>query len=328
MSMNRTSIEWTELTWNPLRGCSHVSRGCEHCYAERMARRFVHAGFATEKGWTGRVELIESKLDGPLHRKKPSVIFVNSMSDTFHEKVPDEWLDRMFAVMALCPQHRFLVLTKRAKRMREYFGGDQPLNRVPKCFEVFMRQQHMGAAAWPGWPLPNVGLGVSVEDDSQLHRIEDLLPTPAACRMVSLEPLLGPVDLPRDWLMNRCPECGTYLRRGWTDCPEPDCDGRPSGGIDWVIVGGESGPGARPMPPEWPRAIREQCVSAGVPFFFKGWGAWASTFNNDTSHGAMPKYQDVPVGDGTHHRMFRVGKKAAGRLLDGRLWDQMPEGWG
>jgi protein gp37 len=274
---------------------------------------FDNTAIMTASGsrWTGNVQLIESKLGEPLRKRKPVIIFVNSMSDTFHEKVPDETIDRIFAVMALCPQHRFLVLTKRAKRMREHFGRGQlrvaeaakVLSKATTPYTlpseaVFDARRVARGEPWAihAWPLPNLGLGVSAENRAHLDRIEELRQTPAAMRFLSLEPLLedlGTLDL---------------------------------AGIDQVIVGGESGLGARPMVPEWPRAIRDQCIAAGVPYFHKQNGGWSTVPTETVTN--RTKYEDVPVGDGTHHRMFPVGKRAAGRLLDGRTWDQRPKGWG
>lgn len=265
----KSKIEWTASaegtpgsTWNPVRGCSRVSRGCEHCYAERMAARFV-TGPITRPGpysqvigldgrWNGTVELIEKALKIPPHWKKPRRIFVNSMSDTFHEALPDAAIDRILSVMALCPQHTFMVLTKRAERMHRYlyFRSEDRGQQAARILNPIMR------SVWPlpsgrtfpaclsNWPLPNVWLGVSVEDRSQLHRIDQLRETPAALRFLSLEPLLedlGALDLR---------------------------------GIGQVIVGGESGPGARPMNLAWARSIRKQCLDSGTNFFMKQMGSW------------------------------------------------------
>jgi len=374
--MNKTGIEWTELTWNPLRGCSRVSEGCRHCYAERMAARFSgdidlgngrsmanvcrkpmpfdNVAIMTGSGprWTGRVELIGSKLTEPLRKRKPATIFVNSMSDTFHEEVSDAWLDRMFAVMALCPQHEFLVLTKRARRMREYVAGctvegklrgdlgksvQDICNRTydGHVFEALYKLQ-IAFKCWP-WPLPNVALGVSCEDQQRAdERIPDLLATPAACRMVSLEPLLGLVDL-KQWLDQECPYVSSEdMRQHWYETHAR---------INWLICGGESGSRARPMHPNWVRSIRDQCVSAGLPFFFKQWGHFRPVSSVDTDdcieaavqtaniRRTVLVYRDGRIEDGDRLPtepggwfMEPVGKKSAGRLLDGKVWDQRPEG--
>jgi protein gp37 len=276
----KTGIEWTDATWNPVRGCSRVSPGCQNCYAERVAARFggLHRGdgeidlhngpfmgFAemTPQGprWTGKVALIEERLVEPLSWRKPKRIFVNSMSDLFHESLPDEAIDRVFAVMALAPQHTFQILTKRAARMRAYFTPDRQERVRAAAGNLAANGDETADYAWGrGWPLPNVWLGVSAEDQERAdERIPLLLDTPAAVRFVSAEPLLGPVDL------------GLYLSRdamfpmpGFKDCLP---------GLKWVIVGGESGPGARACDQAWIRLIVRKCRIAGVPCFVKQLGA-------------------------------------------------------
>jgi len=311
MSQN-SKIEWTDATWNPVRGCSRVSEGCRNCYAERIAARFcklpaeyegtfrplgIFGGFSemTKAGprWTGKVALIESKLDEPLHWREPRRIFVNSMSDLFHEALPDEAILRVMKVMERAPQHTYQVLTKRAERMRDWVRKH--------LYGIMPRYLH---------------LGVSAEDQPTADaRIPLLRQTPAAVRFLSLEPLLGPIDVYRS-------------AKGFTCAGTDDGREHPLRGIDQVIVGGESGPGARPMNPDWVRSIRDQCVAAGVPFFFKQWGEWTPTYHGKFTKifRGYPKFEDVPAnnGTGTHHRMFRVGKKAAGRVLDGRTWDEGP----
>lgn len=232
----KSSIEWTESTWNPLTGCTKISPGCKHCYAERMARRLRAMGQPNyANGFT--LTLHEAALERPLHWKKPQTIFVNSMSDMFHQSVPRDFIARAFDVMRRAHWHRFQILTKRADRLAK-LSGDLP------------------------WP-ENIWMGVSVESDSYIHRIADLRSTGAAIKFLSLEPLLGPLN-------------------------NLELDG-----IDWVIVGGESGPGARSMNVEWVTSIRNQCVNSNVPFFFKQWGG--------------------------------VWKKRNGRILEGKTWDQMPD---
>lgn len=238
---DRTSIEWTEATWNPVTGCTKVSPGCAHCYAETFAERFRGvSGHPYERGFD--VELRPQRLDHPLEWTQSRMIFVNSMSDLFHEDISDAYIREVFKVMRKANWHTFQILTKRSERMGE-------LGR---------------RLSWPD----NVWMGVSVENQRWTGRVDDLRRVPARVRFLSCEPLLGP------------------LRLDLTD-------------IDWVIVGGESGPGARPMNPEWVREIRRQCEAAGVAFFFKQWGA-----HNEAGE--------------------RVGKGRAGRRLDGRLWEGMP----
>jgi protein gp37 len=264
-------------------------------------------GFAgmTDSGprWTERVELIESALEIPLHWRKPRRIFVNSMSDLFHEALPDEAIDLVFAIMALCPQHQFIVLTKRAERMVRWFKELTSERMVDGIWAAPTVRGYSG-----GWPLPNVWLGVSVENRKALHRVDLLRKTPAALRFISAEPLLedlGDVDLT---------------------------------GIGWVICGGETGPGARPMHPDWVRSLRDQCVVSGVAFHFKQWGAWQNG-SDDHCDGS------IVLNDGTVYpvdmdgvsrihkynwghfdpvMMARVGKASAGRLLDGREWNEVP----
>jgi len=231
----RSDIEWTDSTWNPVTGCTKVSPGCQHCYAERMAARLKAMGQANYVNGF-RVSIHNHLLEMPLRWKRPQVIFVNSMSDLFHKDVPFEFIAQVFDIMKKASHHRFQVLTKRSSRLAELAA------RLP-------------------WPT-NVWMGVSVENSDYLFRIEHLRQTRAKVKFVSFEPLLGPIDEV------------------------------PLEGIDWVIVGGESGPKARPMKPQWARRIRDACLKAGVPFFFKQWGG--------------------------------IAKKKRGRSLDGQIWGQMP----
>ena len=233
--MARSEIEWTEATWNPVTGCNKVSPGCKHCYAERMAKRLQAMGQPNYRNGF-QVTLHEHMLERPLKWKKPQKIFVNSMSDLFHEEIPFEFISRIFDIMEKAYWHQFQVLTKRSTRLLELH--DQ--------------------IDWPN----NVWMGVSVENQKYAYRIDHLRQTLAKTKFLSLEPLLGPLH----------------------DLNLKD--------IDWVIVGGESGPGARPVNKEWVMHIRDQCLTNNVPFFFKQWG-------------------------GFH-------KKKTGRLLEGRTWEQMP----
>lgn len=238
-----TKIEWTDATWNPIRGCSRVSEGCRNCYAEKVAARFsgigqAYEGLAVMKNhearWTGQIRLVREKLGEPLRWNKPRRVFVNSMSDLFHEKVGADWLDDIFQIMARCPQHTFQILTKRPSRMRDYMDRWKPVEST----------------------LSNVWLGTSVEDQPTAdERIRILLQTPAAVRWISAEPLLGPITLPEEAFV--CPANEPHQI-----CP---C-------LDWVVVGGESGPGARPMDLEWARSIVLQCQENSVPVFVKQLG--------------------------------------------------------
>ena len=232
---SQTKIEWTGVTWNPVTGCSEVSEGCRHCYAHRLALRLQAMG---NRRYTNgfQVTLHEDLVDAPLRWRSPRVVFVNSMSDVFHQHVPISFLRRVFETMNISRQHTFQILTKRSDRLR----------------------QLAGKLEW----TKNIWMGVSVENENVSHRIEDLRHVPAEVRFLSCEPLIGPMkELPLE-------------------------------GIHWVIVGGESGPGARPMEADWVRSIREQCRKAGVAFFFKQWGG--------------------------------VCKHQHGRVLDNRTYDEMP----
>jgi protein gp37 len=282
-----SKIEWTDATWNPIRDCTRKSEGCRNCYAEVMAARFSDPGQwghglaqrvalpggGIDHRWTGKVELVDSALDLPLRWRRPRRIFVNSTSDLFHEKVPDEWIDRVFAVMALAPQHTFQVLTKRPERMREYMAGlggggrtdimSRAGGRLLRAAENATRNApHVRYDYNARWPLPNVWLGTSVEDQATADdRIPHLLATPAAVRFLSAEPLLGPLSIAHAYTT------GAALAVLFAKLERGDVD--PRGNLHWVICGGESGPGARPMHPDWARSLRDQCQAAGVPFFMK-----------------------------------------------------------
>lgn len=308
--MDKTKIEWTDATWNPLRGCCRVSEGCRNCYAETVANRFKGPGqpyeglIASGGQWNGQIKLIPEKLEEPLRWTKPRKVFVNSMSDLFHENVPDEFIDQVFAVMAQCPQHIFQVLTKRPKRMLNYFM---------RCGLVGASND-LADLTTGNWPLPNVWLGVSVEDQETANeRIPYLQKCPAAVRWLSIEPLIDSIDFfecSNHWYQNN------YTP--WRNAPI-------LADIDWVVVGGESGPHARPMNPEWVRTIRDQCKPANVPFFFKQWGEWLPG-----EAPAAPENEDYAIFAGKGYRfeggqwMDRVTKKKAGRTLDGQIWDQYP----
>lgn len=294
-------IQWTDATWNPVIGCTPVSEGCRNCYAAGHARRMggnprtpYYEGLARTAGdgravFTGVVRTMEDRLDQPLRWTRPRRVFVNSMSDLFHPDVPFEFVDRVFAVMALADRHTFQVLTKRPERMAEYLGHNPTgrLNavthaRVARAAEAIARSRGEDTAApyWDVWlecwPLPNVWLGTSVEDQTAAdERIPHLLRCPAAVRFLSCEPLLGPVDLRsvghgyHDALTSTCcPFCGEY---GVDPCPP--CRNGEGVMVDWIIAGGESGPRARPCNVGWIRSIVDQCREAGVPVFVKQLGA-------------------------------------------------------
>ena len=303
-----TKIEWAEETWNPITGCTKISAGCRNCYAERMAKRLANIeGSGYDKSNPFGVKFHPDRLDQLLHWKKPRKVFVCSMGDLFHEDVMYEWIYQIFAIMQLCPQHTFMVLTKRPKRMALWFahysnGGFSTMEIVNN------RANKIQGFAPPNppkngwvWPLPNIWLGVTAENQQAAdERIPWLLKTPAAKRFVSVEPMLGPVDLD---IINGA--LSTWWQNSAIDCVD-------TGHLDWVICGGETGPGARPMHPDWARSLRDQCQSAGVPFFFKKWGEYSP--NVTVFQDGVWQYDPV-----------KVGKKRAGRLLDGKLWEEWPE---
>ena len=331
-----TKIEWTDATVNVINGCSLASPGCTNCYAMRLAGTRMKTHPSREgltkpgkKGpvWTGEVRFSETQLQQVLRWRAPRMIFWNAHGDMFHESVPDEWIDRCFAAMAMTPQHTHQVLTKRSARMRAYLSDPA----------VALRVSYEGRA---GWPLSNVWLGVSVEDQERADtRIPDLLATPAAVRWLSCEPLLGPVRLDRivfpeshyeDWLRGDAWDDvnGLLNQEIWGAAQGPK--------LDWLVVGGESGHDARPMHPDWARSLRDQCATAGVPFLFKQWGNWRPSELCDLDCSA----RDILIFDETakiwreaqddggwvgDQAMCRVGKKRAGRLLDGVQHDAFPE---
>jgi protein gp37 len=325
---DNTAIEWADTTWNPLLGCERVSPGCDACYAIRTAtiragnpHPRVAAAFEglTERrdgrlDWTGRINLLPDRLTEPLRKRKPSKIFVNSQSDLFHKDVPDEFIAKVFAVMAAAPWHSFQLLTKRHARMRSLLSSDTFRRSVQARVPHMALDPYVHAHS-KVWPLPNLWVGVSVEDQHWADiRVPALLATPAAVRWLSCEPLLGPVDLAQSLAH-------------WSPGDDQPWEGSllPARKVlHWVVTGGESGPGARPMRTEWARALRDQCVAAEVPFLFKQWGAWVApsqmpedTFMSwDVAHGS-------DMCD-TDRDQWRFSKKAAGRLLDGRTWDEYP----
>lgn len=412
MSTN-TKIEWTDATWNPLRGCSRVSAGCVNCYAEGVAHRFggpgqPYEGLTTNGRWNGTVRVVEKHLDDPLRWTKPRKVFVNSMSDLFHESVPDATIDIIFAVMATAHRHTFQVLTKRAERMHAYLNHPDLKQRIAEACKALSKtidlprhnrgwkiaagwdawaagnNLEVGPPDWPGWPLDNVWIGVTVENQAAAdERIPLLLQASAAVRFLSCEPLLGPVDL-SPWLGRYdCNKCGyrgfdvhpkaycdkcDELYEG-EECPVhgathddmvcPKCEASEHSGfgfadtnmtlyprLHWVIVGGESGPNARPMHPDWARSLRDQCQESwgatgdlGAVFFFKQWGEWTPGENdpNPMTARATAKWWDdswsyshvaagVPEHIDDEPDLYRVGKKAAGRQLNGRTWNEFPEG--
>ncbi len=351
--MNKSQISWTDTTWSPVTGCTKVSQGCKHCYAEREVTQRWSKN--PKSIWYGRaftdVRCHPEKLEEPLRTKKPKKIFVCPRGDLFHENVPDDFIDSVFGVMWSClylrrnciDGHVFQILTKRPERMQKYLSTNRS--------ETWARHAvHYGGGFEPDGiydqvlyqssePHPRIWLGVSVEDQQIANeRIPLLLKTPAALRFISAEPLLGAIDLlclddyglkPK-WRN----EPGTYnvLEGRWIAAVnDPDFENSSVETdltkLDWLIVGGESGKNARPMHPEWVRSLRDQCVSTGVPFFFKQWGEWAPNCLCDTKYHHKtierpPSGLPPPYNRGV---MFRCGTKRAGRTLDGVIHDAFPE---
>jgi protein gp37 len=376
---DNTKIEWTDATWNIITGCSVVSAGCKNCYAMKLAgTRLKHhtsrAGLTidTKNGpvWNGEVRFNQQWLGQPLRWSKPRMIFVCAHSDLFHESVPDDWIDTVFAVMALAKQHVFQVLTKRPERMRQYFDdlGYRAEQIGIEAEYISGLDRHLPdlSQRWT-LPLSNVWIGVSVENQEAADkRIPILLDTPAAVRWISAEPLLGPLEILK-WLdPYTCSDCGYHGAEsdagpdGCEECGEefgggdvcehcgadeqsakyscPQCGSHYSfdrdygfmfpgsaehGLLNWVVVGGESGDGSRPMHPEWARSLHDQCVMGGVRFLFKQWGDWAPVHelkcNEPGIAGKLWHNFDPDTS------VCRIGKKAAGRLLDGVAHDGYPE---
>ncbi|RWB85959.1 MAG: phage Gp37/Gp68 family protein [Mesorhizobium sp.] len=329
---DKSAIEWTDATWNPITGCSVVSPGCTNCYAMKLAGTRLK-NIESRKGltrdtkagpvWTGEVRLNRPWLYQPFDWKKPRRIFVCAHGDLFAENVPDEWILDVFTVMAAAGHHTYQVLTKRTERMREFVSRRDLLDDIYANWYTFSG----GAREVQSWPLHNVWLGTSTEDQKRAdERLPDLLSTPAKVRFVSAEPLLGPLDISKYLLplCDRCPPWEVPCRIGCQNCTR----------LDWVIVGGESGPDARPMHPAWARSLRDQCANNRVRFFFKQWGAWAPA--SDASREIATVLPDGRVreweaGEGRlvdpeMAALSRLGKKAAGRLLDGVEHNGMPEG--
>lgn len=340
-----TGIEWTDETWNPIVGCSAVSPGCDHCYAEReSAGRLrnvpVYQGLTEDGKWTGQVRFIPERLDQPLRWKRPRRIFVNSMSDLFHPEVlkmehhngfpPLAWI---VAVMVATERHTFQVLTKRPQVMAAVLREPMFKLDVNACLLQMGHTVMRGGMSETDTPWPaHIWWGTSIESQSYAFRARYLLETPAAVRFVSAEPLLGPL-----WLRPYLDGCrpgshseltGQQLNDGGAEASEVWVRVADRG-LDWVICGGESGPGARPMHPDWARSLRDQCQEAGVAFLFKQWGEWAPRRDRDyvdlsiALDGRTWRGPDVTAAIGARG-MHRYGKHAAGRELDGRTWDEYP----
>ncbi len=307
-----TKIEWADKTWSPVTGCSPVSEGCEHCWAERFSKRLAgRCGYPADDPF--RVTLHPDRLEQPLKRKRPSRMFVCSMGDLFHEDVDEKYIAKVLAICDLARQHTYLILTKRPERMAALFNDEDFVFHVGWFQSQAGREfglPRLSLDEIGPWPLKNVWLGVTVENQARAdERIPILLQIPAAVRFVSVEPMLGPVDL--TYWLNGAPEQNGYGE--WIQTYPP---------LDWVICGGETGPGARPINYYWAESLREQCVEAGVPFFFKQWGEWIDPTQMDNGI-EFPDWEKSHLWHGETGTV-RVGKKAAGRLLDGREWNEYP----
>jgi protein gp37 len=321
-----SKIEWTDQTWNPIIGCSKTSPGCDNCYAEKMAGRLANLPYSEygrvviaqmfqdtkplfSNKWNGTTHFIESALEKPLKRKskKPIKYFVCSMGDLFHESVPFEWIAKVYDIIAQSRQHTFQILTKRPERMLEFFqwfgtqfkesGFDSVPTQSTNPFDYFE-------------VLPNLWLGVSAENQNfAIDRILTLLEIPATKHFVSLEPLLGEINL-LPFLPSSNPNVPLYEGNRF---------------LDWVILGGESGPNARPMHPDWVRSIRHQCQAASVPFFFKQWGEWAPVHALNCNAPGIKGKMWCNFDPDTS--VCRIDKKQAGRLLDGKEYNEFPKSY-
>lgn len=385
-----TKIEWTDKVWNPTTGCT---KGCSYCYARTMAGRLQRMG--QEKYRDGFTPVCHpGELEKPLRWKKPCRIFVNSMGDLFDPAIPFEFIDQILAIIARCPQHTFQILTKYADRMEQYFNHG-PSSHCTRQGAVQNQLDFHYARTCPpeqfgksgriifgrdvSWPLSNLWLGVSVEDQHAVtKRVPELLGTPSSVRFISIEPMIGPVDLERVHWPDKGEHRVDVLRGGfWSDSRwgfVNHSDLQESGLIDWVIVGGMTGKEAVPMHPDWVRSLRDQCQTSGVPFFFKQWGEWKPTASANYATGKKTAAYGKAEGrailrDGRHvyldrgpafrletidadaenvlkaamaanridpvnpdqydwlgyHWMHKVGKKAAGSMIDGQEWKQFPE---
>jgi protein gp37 len=328
-----TTIEWTNEVWNPTTGCNKVSRGCKNCYAEKMHKRLqgmkmpgYHRNFL-EGAYPN-----PAALNRPLKWKRPKKVFLDSMSDLFHHNIPFEYVDKVFAVMALTPQHIYQILTKRPERMAEYMTSS-PTQRIERhlltIHQTIPLNQRVHGYGKPRWPLPNVWLGTSVENQAAAdERIPHLLKCPAAVRFLSCEPLVGPVNFAS--VPEEIDEDARFAKRTLH-------------GIHWVIVGGESGSKATPMHPDWARSLRDQCEQADVLFFFKQWGEYAplSKQHLKLTHSMFPDGSTIAWGSSESKDLIKamssqdydtlsayskVGKHHSGRLLDGKEHNEYPTG--
>ncbi len=338
---DKSKIEWTDATWNPTSGCTKVSDGCKFCYAERVFPRSYGNNIATKddgvppstaldktrKRVFSDVWMHWDRLDQPIRWKKPRRIFVDSMSDLFHENIPQAFIDKVFLVMLAAPQHTYQILTKRPYRMYRYITDGVEHSRIAGALD-WLREKHpklasasslgilpdVDGAAEFSWVAPQIQLGISCENqDTFEDRFQWLVQTPATHRFLSLEPLLAPIKL---GLTGTCP-------KAWYEF------------VDQVIVGGESGPRARPMHPDWVRSIRDECLDIGVPFFFKQWGQYAMASQQAIAfdkamctHGKVAEFKREALAKACSCKQWEgiaaVGKKKSGRVLDDTTWTEFP----
>ncbi|PYF04979.1 protein gp37 [Rhodopseudomonas faecalis] len=371
---NEHQIKRTNQAWQPISGCSAVSSGCDDCamgLRETPAlKRLLRTGFVnmTDAGpaWSGSVKLNKGTLLQPMRWRRPRSILVCPHSDLFNESVPDAWRDLVFAAMTLAPQHTFELSTRRSEKMRAWVSDPATPGRIARSIldmviASIISPSRMMADDWPvtsvgpnpeepddvtlmAWPLPNLRLGVAVEDQQRANEhIPNLLATPAAVRFVSAVPLLGPIDLTDIDLLpmllrgrlrsENDPKCTFDALTGKTNVhPVHGVDDPFDRGVDWVICGGESGPKARPLHPDWARGLRDQCAAVGIPFLFKRWGEWVPE-DQSPEDAILPGWARCPWAErdrdggwshGDQTSVYRLGKRAAGRLLDGILHNGTP----
>lgn len=355
-----TKIEWAEETWNPITGCTPISEGCQNCYAQRMSKRLAgRCGY--DKHEPFKVVKHDEVFIKPLKWRNPKRVFVCSMGDLFHEDVHDDWILAAFIAMSLtyehtgqmkevepghsvaicAPKHTFMILTKRPERMKQLIDRlysdepDEDWERKIRHFAFYFSSLRgdilpsnaiFTTFAWLRDGMPGLWLGATCENQARAdERIPILLQIPAAVRFVSVEPMLGPVDLTRIdiggnvWINSLTGDCKSYHPYGgmWKTSESKNK-------LDWVICGGETGPGARPMHPDWARSLRDQCQAVGVRFFFKSWGDYCFVEQMSRDAYAMVDKANNLAGHGDYEKPWKVGKKRAGRLLDGREWNEYP----
>jgi protein gp37 len=331
-----SKIEWTirpgtkSEVLNPTTGCDKISAGCRSCYAEVMHRRLTGMGQVKyQQPFLGHVRYWPDELAKPFKWKKPRTVFLNSMSDIFHKDVTIEAIAEIYAMMFLTPEHTYIVLTKRADRAKEVLTSEEFFDEYAKACNRLHDKYNQRLETWlyfeeellTMWPLKNVWQGVSIENQEQANiRVPDLLKTPAHIRVLSCEPLIGEIDL-RGYLGERCADCL---------CTTDVCgciynlDGEViNTRISWIICGGESGRNARPMHPDWVRAIRDQCAKAGVAFFFKQWGEWVpinqiGSTDGPKQGGYFDEHRAFKTAKGIESTMAKVGKNKSGNTLDGK----------